>query len=585
MSRYVEDVNKKDKAIGIEEEVTRKDTEDSLQVEMNDYLAKFLDMSNEAKENENKEKTMPLGEGLKTFPKAAAWSIVLSSALIMEGYDLNLIASFYAFPSFNKKYGHYDAGSDSYQLDTKWQTTLSMCANVGEIIGLFAAGIVADRIGYRWTLIGSLLLVIGLIFIVFFALSIGMLVAGELLLGLPWGVFQTLTVSYACEVCPLVLRVYLTTYVNVCWVFGQLISAGVLKSYVDSTANDSYRIPFAIQWVWPVPIMIGIFLAPESPWWLVKKGRLDQAKHSLRRLISANEHLPDTDILAEAMVNKMQLTVEKEFAISASASYIECFRGRDFRRTRVAALTWVIQNITGSALMGYSTYFYTQAGLATNMAFTFTIIQSVFGVIGTFGSWFLARAFGRFTIYFYGLCTQCVILLIVGGLGCSSSSSASWGVGVMLWVLTFVYDLGVGPLCYCIVAEIPSVRLRTKTVIIARNAYNIAGIIVAVITPHMLNPESWNWKAKTGFFWAGFALCSAVWCWFELPETKGKTFADLDALFEHKIGARKFKSTEMETFNVGTMMEALGDEGIKAAVQHHEVLVDSNATTTHHEKV
>lgn len=106
--------------------------------------------------------------------------------------------------------------------------------------------------------------------------------------------------------------------------------------------------------------------------------------------------------------------------------------------------------------------------------------------------------------------------------------------------------------------------------IIARNAYNVAGIVIAVITPQMLNPEAWNWKAKTGFFWAGFALAGLIWCWFDLPETKNKTFADLDALFENKIASRKFKSTELATFDVGRMMENLGEEGIKAVVKHHE---------------
>ena len=462
MTLFIEDANAPEKKVNVDEDIVRKNTDDSLQVEMNDYLSKFLDMSNDAQENESREKAMSLTEGLKTFPKAAAWSIVLSTAIVMEGYDLNLINSFYAFPSFNEKYGHYVESLGAYSIDTKWQTTLSMCANVGEIMGLFAAGIIADRIGYRWTLIASLMMVTGLIFIVFFAKDIGMLVAGELLLGIPWGAFQTLTVTYASEVCPLVLRVYLTTYVNICWVFGQLISSGILRGFVNSTAKDSYRIPFAIQWVCPIPIMIGIFLAPESPWWYVKKGRLHQAKHSLKRLITSNEHLSNKDVLVDAMVNKMQLTVEKEYAISSSASYWECFKGSDWRRTRIAAGAWVVQSITGSSLMGYSTYFYEQAGLDTSMAFTFSIIQYVFGIVGTFGSWFLSRAAGRYTIYMGGLCTQIVVLLIVGGLGCAEGKAYSWAIGSLLFVFTFVYDLTIGPLCYCIVAEIPSVRLRKR---------------------------------------------------------------------------------------------------------------------------
>ena len=542
----------------------------SIHDEVDDFLAKFLDLSNEAKDNDSKERSMPLSESIKTFPKAAFWSVVLSSALIMEGFDTNLINSFFTFPAFQKKFGTYYPESDSWGLEAKWQTTLSLCVYVGEIFGLFIAGIIADRIGYRKTLIGALAMVIGFIFIVFFAQNVQMLVAGELLLGIPWGAFQTLSISYASEVCPMVLRVYLTTYVNVCWVFGQLISAGILRALVNSNSEWSFRIPFALQWAWPIPIMIGIFLAPESPWWLVKKGRLESAKQSVNRLLTENSHLPDKSVMTVAMVNKMQLTVESERTSKNEATYWDCFKGPDFRRTRIAVGVWVVQNFTGSALMGYSAYFYTQAGLAPSMAFTFTIIQYVLGIVGCIQSWFLAKNAGRFTIYFSGLCTQFVILVIVGALGCSSDKNASWGIGSMLLVFTLVYNSSVGPLCYCIVAEMPSVKLRTKTLIIARNAYNVAGIVIAVITPQMLNPEAWNWKAKTGFFWAGFALAGLIWCWFDLPETKNKTFADLDALFENRIASRKFKSTELATFDVGRMMENLGEEGIKAVVQHHE---------------
>lgn len=80
------------------------------------------------------------------------------------------------------------------------------------------------------------------------------------------GVFQTLTTTYAAEVCPVALRPYLTTYVNLCWVIGQLIASGVLKAFVTNTSQWAYRIPFAIQWIWPVPIFIASYLAPESPW-------------------------------------------------------------------------------------------------------------------------------------------------------------------------------------------------------------------------------------------------------------------------------------------------------------------------------
>jgi MFS transporter, SP family, general alpha glucoside:H+ symporter len=52
---------------------------------------------------------------------------------------------------------------------------------------------------------------------------------------------------------------------------------------------DLISIPYALQWMWPVPLLIGIALAPESPWWLVRKGRVEEAKKSLLRLTSLNK--------------------------------------------------------------------------------------------------------------------------------------------------------------------------------------------------------------------------------------------------------------------------------------------------------
>ncbi|GME85141.1 unnamed protein product [Ambrosiozyma monospora] len=236
--QYIEDLDGSSPAVTI----AKKDSEASYSNdEIDNYLAKFMDMSENANDNDKKEKHMGLKEGLTTFPKAIMWSVILSSCIIMEGYDTNLLNSFYAFPGFKEKFGTYYPHLDEYQIPTKWQTSLSMAVNVGEILGLFAAGIIADRIGYRKTLIGSLILVAGLIFIVFFAVDLPMLLVGEILLGIPWGAFQTLTVTYASEVCPLTLRVYLTTYVNACWVIGQLISSCVLRGVVNSTDKDAEK--------------------------------------------------------------------------------------------------------------------------------------------------------------------------------------------------------------------------------------------------------------------------------------------------------------------------------------------------------
>jgi SP family general alpha glucoside:H+ symporter-like MFS transporter len=86
----------------------------------------------------------------------------------------------------------------------------------------------------------------------------------------------------------------------------------------------------------------------------------------------------------------------------------------------------------------------------------------------------------------------------------------------------------------------------------------------------MLNPTAWNWGAKTGFFWAGFCFLSAVWVWFEMPETKGRTYAELDVLFANKVRARKFRLTEVDVFNAEELIDQMGKDGVRGMVENTE---------------
>lgn len=168
--------------------------------------------------------------------------------------------------------------------------------------------------------------------IFFTAQNVQTLLVAEILCGIPWGIFQTLTISYACEVCPVALRGYLTTYVNACWGIGQLIGIGVIKAMHDRTDEWAYRIPYALQWMWPVPLFVGIAFAPESPWWLVRKGRKEDAKKNLLRLTSLNR---ETDFDADETIAMMVHTTALEEHMTQGASYWDCFKGVNLRRTEV----------------------------------------------------------------------------------------------------------------------------------------------------------------------------------------------------------------------------------------------------------
>ncbi|RFU24014.1 hypothetical protein B7463_g12326, partial [Scytalidium lignicola] len=511
-------------------------------------------ITKEAKLAASTEKSMTLRKAIKLYPKACGWSILLSTAIVMEGYDTSLLNNFYAFPPFTREYGIPQPNTDpvTYQITPAWQNGLSNGAQCGEILGLYAAGIIVDRIGYRKTMIISLFAMVCFIFIPFFSRNLQTLLVGEILQGIPWGVFQTMTTAYASEVAPVALRAYLTTYVNLCWVMGQFISAGVLRSYLNDTTQWAYRIPFAIQWIWPLPILIGCLFAPESPWWYIRHDRVEDAKKSLLRLTTEGA---DPDFSAEDTIAMMIHTNELEKELQERTRYIDCFKGVDRRRTEIVCMVWLIQAFCGSSFMGFSTYFYENAGLADKNAFDLNMAQYALGAIGTIGSWFAMAWIGRRTLYVGGLSVLFCLLMIIGfvGIAPSSNHGASWAIGSMLLVYTFVYDLTVGPVCYSLVSELSSTRLKAKTIVLARNFYNMGLIVNFIITPRMLNPLAWNWSAKAGFFWAG--LCAICWTWtyFRLPEPKGRTYGELDVLFERHISARKFASTVVDQFSGHTL--------------------------------
>ncbi|KAL2133060.1 hypothetical protein VTI74DRAFT_2964 [Chaetomium olivicolor] len=496
------------------------------------------------------EHSMGLLKSLKLYRKACMWSIFLSTCIVMEGFDNAFLASLFAYPPFQRHFGEQQPDG-TYQLTAAWQTGLTNGVLAGQVLGLFANGIIADRFGYRKTLIGALVGCIAFIFIIFFSETLLQLLIGEILIGIPWGVFQTLTTTYAAEVCPTHLRAYLTTYVNLCWVIGQFIASGVLRAMLARDDKWGYKIPFALQWMWPIPLIIGIWLAPESPWWLVRHGRLEEAKRSLARLTTRNSGVhfnPDETVSMMVHTNEM----EKE--LLAGVSYWDLFKGVNLRRTEVVCVTWMIQTLCGSTFMGYSTYFYQQAGMAVENSFSMSLGQYALGAVGTITSWFLMQWFGRRTLYLSGQVCMCAILLAIGctALAGRANVAAQWAIGSLLLVYTFTYDATVGPVCYSLVAELTSTRLRTKSVVLARNMYNIMGLVTNIITPRMLNPTAWNWGAKSGFFWAGTCALCALWTYFRLPEPKGRTYGELDVLFENGVSARKFKTTAVDQFGAGS---------------------------------
>jgi MFS transporter, SP family, general alpha glucoside:H+ symporter len=288
-------------------------------------------------------------QAMRLYPKAAGWSIFFSLGIIMTAFDPQLLGNLYATPAFQRDFGYLYQGS--YIISAPWQTGLSMGSPIGQVVGALFAGYPMEWFGRKLTFAACVIATTGCVFIQFFARSLPVLLVGELLGGLVLGTYAVIAPAYASEVCPVALRGIFTAYVNLCFVMGQLIANGVIAGTSTLSSHWAYSAPFAIQWLWPAIILVGLPFAPESPWWLVRKGRVEDAEKALKRLVS-----PKVDIKPTlAMIIE---TNRIEYEMEAGSTYLDCFKKINRRRTEIAVGVYSIQVLSGIYLVGYATYFF-----------------------------------------------------------------------------------------------------------------------------------------------------------------------------------------------------------------------------------
>lgn len=203
------------------------------------------------------------------------------------------------------------------------------------------------------------------------------------------------------------------------------------------------------------------------------------------------------------------------------------------------------QVLSGFTFAHNSTYFFQKVGLSVNKIYQLNIGGSAMSLVAALFCWIIVMPLaGRRTTYLWGIGVMCLILYVIGGLAVvhdDDKIGMAQAILTLLW--TFTYQISVGQLGWAIPADVGSTRLRQKTVCLARNAYTIASIIAGVAQSYFMNPTALNLKGYTAFIWGTTALAMLAWAWFRLPETKDRTYDELDLLFAKGISARKFKAS------------------------------------------
>ncbi|KAJ5751889.1 hypothetical protein N7520_008806 [Penicillium odoratum] len=481
---------------------------------------------------------------VKQHPKAIIYCFCMSICTFVYGFDLIIINVVTAMPAFQVAFGD-STGDGSYTLPAQWLSLWSSMVSVGIMGGAYATGPIADRIGSRILMIfGGLLTIGGALICTFSETSEilntkrSMFLIGKIVVGLGLGFQLPASQTYVSEVAPLRIRGPLLSLFTLFMVIGQIIAVVGVDVRLHITTAAAFRILFASEVIPAGIAILAVILTPDSPTFLVKKGKVEKAVRAFTRIYSSRG--PE----AQEGVGAIEAALEHEKQAESTekkASYIECFQGANWRRTRIVFYANILQNLVGIAMISNATYFLELGGMTATVSLLVTTASLCLLIPAILISWYTMATFGRRTILLWSVGAITLIWLAIGIAGCFSTTTAFWFVGCAIVAVNFTYGLGVGGTYPVISSETSTLRLRAQTQSLAFIAqfFFMWGFNYAV--PYMYQTDEGNLGGKVGFIFSGLSALGWIIFFFEVPEMKDRTIAELDHLFEMRTPTRAFK--------------------------------------------
>ncbi|KAM0332300.1 hypothetical protein ACHAQA_002576 [Verticillium albo-atrum] len=470
------------------------------------------------------------------------WKLVLYAALanigpLMFGYDMVVIGAITALPVFRRDFGEMVGGSVTV-IPALWLALWNALVQAGAAVGSVGAGWFQDRFGRRANfLMGGLFGLAGTTVCYVSALPSdidgrrGTFLVGKILIGVGCGSLMAGCQTWISEISPKSMRGMLLGFYAFNVSLGHLIAVVIVFTQAGVMSPYAYQMPFGTQWAFGAVAVIAGFVLPESPVWLVANDQVEKAAKSLKKLGT------DTD---SSMLMRIQASLGH--GGQGAPTFRECFQGTDLRRTLVIVWLNMIQSFVGMAILANSAYFLIMAGMSPKYSLMVNAIGISAGMVGNMTSWYTVPRFGRRLLILISLGLDNLAWLSMGIAACFATPAAQWYVGVALLLFGFFHSLGVASAVPVIATELCSVRLRSKSASLGLGAQSLTSWVFTFFTPYLYNVDELNWGGKIGFFFAGLGVLAFALTWWCIPETKGRTFQELDYLFENKVGARAFKS-------------------------------------------
>jgi SP family galactose:H+ symporter-like MFS transporter len=437
-------------------------------------------------------------------PKATAvFTCVLGGlAGLMFGLDIGVISGAQQF--IQRDFGISDAVLEHV---VSWMM-------LGAAAGAIFAGWMSSTLGRkRSLLLGSL------VFVVASALcgaawSVDVLLIGRLILGVSIGILSFTAPLYLAEIAPENIRGAMVS------LYQLMITIGIFLAFLSDTAFS-----YSGNWHWMLGIIaipgalffLGVFALPESPRWLMMRGRKDQATKVLIKLRGNPE-----------VVRREEEEIAEQLRIPQRGWHM-FLQNKNFRRSvGLGVLLQIVQQFTGmNVVMYYAPRIFQDMGYHTQAQLWFTAVVGLTNVLATLIAIGLVDKWGRKPILYTGFTIMAVGLGIVGTmmhLGIHTPGQQIFTV-VMLLLFIVGFAMSAGPLIWILCSEVQPIKGRDFGIAISTLTNWVANFVVGFTFLSLLNNFG---HAQTFWLYAGFNVVFLLITFFLVPETKNITLEHIE---------------------------------------------------------
>jgi sugar porter (SP) family MFS transporter len=409
-----------------------------------------------------------------------------------------------------------------FELDPKGVGWAASCALVGCIFGAAFAGTVSDHIGRKKVLIISAVLFLVSALGTALPRNLTEFIIFRFIGGLGVGAASLTSPMYIAEISPARIRGRMVSVNQFAIVSGFLVVYFV-NYYIALGREDSWIIQSGWRWMFgsesiPAALLLVLaFFVPESPRWLTKQGREEEALEILKRV--------DGQQFAQ-----QEMIVIKDTIAHESGSLRQLFLPGMQIVLIMGIVLAILQQVTGiNAVLYYAPEIFKNLGAKTETALLQTVVVGAVNISFTVIAIWTVDRFGRRPLMLIGAGGMALTLLSLG-LAFYFNQKGPW---VLLFVLAYIgcFAMSLGPVTWVILSEIFPTRIRGRAMAIATVILWISCFVVSQTFP-MMDKNKWLVeKFHHGFsFWvyAAFCIVEVLFVWQFVSETKGKTLEEIE---------------------------------------------------------